>query len=107
MRNLFHHMSTRQRVHNRGMKWRFTLFLLLGLTAFGDTVRLYLKDGTFQLAREYQVLEDRVRYLSAERGEWEEVPLELTDLPRTKKEAAERDEELKKETKEQDEEDAA
>ena len=51
------------------MKWRLPILLLLALSAFGATLRLYMKDGTFQLVREYQVLPDRVKYLSAERGE--------------------------------------
>src|SRR5215472_3913902 len=81
--------------------------LVCGIPAFGDTVRLYLKDGNYQLAKEYQVLDDRVKYLSAERGEWEELPLEMVDLNRTKKETSERQEQIQKEVKEQDEEDAA
>lgn len=74
---------------------------------FGATQRLYLKDGTYQLAGEYQVLSDRVRYYSTERGEWEEIPLELVDLTRTKKEAADLENEVKAEAKAQSEEDAA
>ena len=64
------------------------LLLVLLLMAPGETVRLYLKDGTYQLATEYKVVKDRVSYLSSERGEWEELPLEMVDLARTKKEAA-------------------
>jgi hypothetical protein len=92
------------------MKLRLlALFVVFGLMVpvFADTVRLYLKDGNFQLAREYQVLPDRVRYLSAERGEWEELPLELVDLDRTKKESADTQAAIRKEAKEQEEEDAA
>jgi len=87
-------------------RW-LTILVLLALPAFAETVRLYLKDGNYQLAREYQVLEDRVKYLSAERGEWEELPLDLVDLDRTKKETAARQEAIQKEAREQDEEDAA
>jgi hypothetical protein len=94
------------------MKSRFFVLLplavlLLGIPALAQTIRLYLKDGNYQLAREYQVLPDRVKYLSAERGEWEELPLDLVDLERTKKEAVQREEAIKKEAKEQDEEDTA
>jgi len=89
------------------MKRWLLLVVLAAFPAFSQTVRLYLKDGNYQLAREYQVLEDRVKYLSAERGDWEELPLDLVDLNRTKKEAADKQEALKKEIKEQDEEDAA
>jgi hypothetical protein len=77
----------------RPINWRLPVLLLLALSAFGATMRLYMKDGTYQLVREYQVLQDRVKYLSAERGEWEEIPLDLVDLNHTKKEAAEQAEE--------------
>ena len=83
------------------------VLVLLAVSALGQTVRLYLKDGNYQLAKEYQVLPDRVKYLSAERGEWEEIPLDLIDLDRTKKESAAREESVRKTAKEQDEEDAA
>jgi hypothetical protein len=89
------------------MKFWLSALLLLAIPGFGETVRLYLKDGNYQLAKEYQVLDDRVKYLSAERDEWEDLPLDLVDLNRTKKEAAERREAIQKEVKEQDEEDAA
>jgi hypothetical protein len=90
------------------MKWRLPVLLLLALSAFGATLRLYLKDGTYQLVREYQVLPDRVKYLSAERnGEWEEIPLDLVDLNRTKQDAAEHEEQLRQQAKEDAEEESA
>jgi len=79
-------------------------FLML---APGEIVRLYLKDGTYQLTTEYKVVKDRVSYLSSERGEWEELPLEMVDLARTKKEAAQHEEDLKTDAKQQAEEDKA
>ena len=40
--------------------------------------RLILKDGTYQIVRKYEVVGDRVRYISIERGgEWEELPTEI------------------------------
>ena len=36
------------------------LFLILGFIASAATIRLYLKDGDYQLVREYQVLSGRV-----------------------------------------------
>ncbi len=86
---------------------RAVIFLAFAVLGFGATVRLYLKDGTYQLAGEYQVQQDRVRYYSTERGEWEEIPLEFVDLDRTKKEAAEREQTVKADAKSQAEEDAA
>ena len=86
---------------------RFAIVLLFAAAALGATVRLYLKDGTYQLAGEYKVQTDRVSYYSTERGEWEEIPLELVDLDRTKKESAERESDIKAEAKTQSEEDAA
>lgn len=83
------------------------LLALAATFAFGQAQRLYLKDGDYQLVREYQVQKDRVRYYSTERGEWEEIPLELVDLKRTKEELAEQKAELAADAKAQAEEDAA
>jgi hypothetical protein len=47
--------------------------------------KLVLKDGTFQLVREYQKNGDRVRYFSTERADWEELPAALVDWDATKK----------------------
>ena len=62
------------------------LFLFTGTLA--ANVRLYLKDGTNQIVREYQVQQDRVHYYSIERSEWEDIPLDLVDLKRTESEIA-------------------
>ena len=86
---------------------RAVIFLAFAALGLGATVRLYLKDGTYQLAGEYQVQQDRVRYYSTERGDWEEIPLELVDLDRTRKESSAREESLKADVKAQAEEDVA
>jgi hypothetical protein len=60
--------------------------------------KIILKDGTFQLAREYSVEGDRVRYWSVESSQWEEIPASLVDWDATHKSEAEqaaRDSELK------------
>jgi hypothetical protein len=62
------------------------LFSILPSAAQNANKRLILKDGSYQVISQYQIVGDRVRYKSAERGgEWEEVPKELIDWPATEK----------------------
>jgi hypothetical protein len=50
--------------------------------------KLMLKDGSFQLVREYEVDGERVRYFSIDQRDWEEIPASLVDWDATKKNAA-------------------
>jgi hypothetical protein len=50
--------------------------------------KLMLKDGSFQLVREYEVDGDRVRYFSIDQRDWEEIPASLVDWDATRKTAA-------------------
>src|SRR5215469_18549602 len=87
---------------------RVLLVLFLGaLAAFAANIKLYLKDGTFHLVREYKVESDRVRFYSVERSDWEEIPTSLVDLKRTEAESKARQAEIEKDAKALSEEDAA
>jgi hypothetical protein len=47
--------------------------------------KLMLKDGTFQLVREYHIEGDRVRYYSIDQRDWDEIPESLVDWDATRK----------------------
>ena len=49
------------------------------------TLKLCMKDGSYQMVSSYEVQGDRVRYFSVERSEWEEVPTSLVDFDATKR----------------------
>jgi hypothetical protein len=78
----------------------FIAVLLAAGLAFAAAFRLYLKDGTHHMVREYQVNGDRVRFYSVERSEWEEMPLSLVDLKRTESENKEHEQAIQKEAAE-------
>ena len=68
----------------KGLAVATAMWLVLGSSAQPQAVkRLILNDGSYQVATEWQKIGDRVKYFSAERGEWEEVPVALVDWKAT------------------------
>ena len=84
---------------NRYMARALFTVLLLSLAAWAANVKLYLKDGSYHIVREYKVDGDRVRFYSTERSQWEEIPVALVDIKRTQSEVSERKAALAEEAK--------
>jgi hypothetical protein len=72
---------------------------ILACVAWAANLKLYMKDGSYHIVREYQMQSDRVHFYSVERSGWEDVPLDLVDLKRTETEAAERQAALEQDAK--------
>jgi len=51
----------------------------------GRGIKLFLKDGTYHVVREYKIEGNRVRYYSLERSAWEELPTDIVDWDATRR----------------------
>jgi hypothetical protein len=84
-----------------------TYLLLLCGALSAANFKLYFKDGTDQLVREYKIEDDRLNYYSIDRDEWEEVPLSIVDLDKTKAEVKRRADDVRADAAAQEAEDKA
>ena len=53
--------------------------------AHAQKMKLYLKDGSYDLVKTYQIQGERIRFYNLDTSEWEEMPLSLVDFDATKR----------------------
>jgi len=53
--------------------------------ARAQVTKLYLKDGSYQLVKTYQVQGDKIHYYNLDTSEWEDMPVSLVDFEATKR----------------------
>ncbi len=63
--------------------------LMLSPLPLRAAIKLFLKDGNYELVKSYEVKGDRVRYYSLDRSDWEEIPRSLVDFEATQRAQAE------------------
>jgi hypothetical protein len=83
------------------------LLVLSAVLLFGETFKLYLKDGSYHWTRDYKRDGDRITFYSTERSQWEQIPVDLVDLTKTEAERSAKVQEAVAETRAEDEEDKA
>jgi hypothetical protein len=59
--------------------------LMLSPLTLEAAIKLFLKDGSYEMVKSYEVKGDRIRYYSLDRSTWEEIPKSLVDFEATKR----------------------